>query len=129
MARENDPKWADLQKKLLEAMKTSDWGEMAQLYYQQATIVRKEGKEAKHLIAEGIRCELTRMEKADVRKIKILGAQDEMSCPACAALNKKIISVAEALQTMPVPNLSCTANIPGVAKNWCRCTIGAVIER
>jgi hypothetical protein len=128
MAHENDPLWADLQKKLLVAMKNTDLGEMAQIYYQQATFVRKEGKkDGKYLIAAGVKCELSRMEVAAINHVRIISSRDKFVCYSCDELNNKIYSIKEALKSMPVPNLHCTADIPHVGKNWCRCTFVAVV--
>jgi hypothetical protein len=128
MAQGNDPIWADLQKKLLVAMKNTDLGEMAQIYYQQATFVRKEGKkDGKYLVAEGVKCELSRMEVAAIKHVRIISSRDKFVCYSCDELNNKIYSIKEAQTSMPVPNLHCTSDIQGVGKNWCRCTIVAVI--
>lgn len=118
---QGDIVWAILNQRLLSAMKKNDWQEMKMLYWQQARLLYEQGKEFFRLLQEASRCELRNYQSSGVcKKVEILTAGDQ-SCDKCNALNGKVFTIKNALETMPIPVKDCE-------KRWCRCCYVAVID-
>lgn len=128
MAINNDKKWAELNKKLLEGMKSNNWGIMKACYNEMAYILGQEGKEASHLLRERNKCELLELKEAGFEKVQILTARSENVCKECAALEGKIYSIDEALKSMPIPSSACSTDIFSSGKSFCRCLYICHIE-
>ena len=124
MSKANDKRWGELNAQLLVAMKAGDFGELQSIYLELATITRKEGKDARHLMAEYSRCKLEQMKAAGIEWAHVSTSRDEKVCPSCAALAGVEFEVAKMIEHPPIP-MACTADIPGVGNPWCRCVIVA----
>jgi len=124
MSTVNDKRWGELNAQLLVAMKAGDFAAMGSLYGELARIMRKERKDARHLIEESMRCSLQLMKAAGIVWARVLTSRDELVCPSCKALEGVEFKVADSIERPPIPML-CTANIPKVGNPWCRCTIVA----
>lgn len=125
----SDEKWRRFNKKIMELMKSGSFYELGTTYYQMADFVKKEGKDNAYLRDAGykmkcrcIRSELKEYKKSEVvSEIEIHTAGDT-SCIACRELNGKILSVDDALLTMPIPVKECSH------KYGCRCCYLPIIE-
>ena len=126
--KKSDVAWADLNKKLHEAMGRSDWHEMNMLYFQQALQLFEEGRAHLRIAQESRKAALRRYQADGMNSVEILTAGDE-SCPSCQALQGKRLTVEEALAEMPIPNPTCTMwKDEGQEAGWCRCLYVAVID-
>ena len=134
MGKENDRKWSNLNKALLEAMKHSNWSEMQQLYNDMAFIVAKEGKDALYLLKERNRAELMGYQSVGIEYVQIITARNFNNsskysvCPACRPLEGKVMTVGEALKTMPIPPSNCTGKVFKNSGHFCRCSYIATRE-
>lgn len=124
----NDIRWGELNRQVSEAMKNSDWATMKGCYNEMAYIVAKEGKEAQHLIKERNKCELNRLKKEGITtKVEILIGDIETSCKYCISLEGKILTIDEALKTMPIPG-DCLNDVFGTGHSFCRCNYLPIID-
>jgi hypothetical protein len=115
-----DVVWGILNNHLVSAMQRNDWQDMKMIYWQQARLLFESGQEFFGVLQESAKCELHRYKVSNVvHKVEILTAGS--SCSKCQSLQGKIITVKEALVTMPIPVKDCE-NI------FCRCTYLAVVE-
>jgi len=120
MGKENDRKWSNLNKALLEAMKHSNWSEMQQLYNDMAFIVAKEGKDALYLLKERNRAELMGYQSVGIEYVQIITARNFNNsskysvCPACRPLEGKVSN--------------CTGKVFKNSGHFCRCSYIATRE-
>jgi hypothetical protein len=119
MNKENDIKWSELNKQLLEAIQNKDWNIVSGCYGEMAYIVAREGKAANHLIKERNKYELLRLKEIDIKEVEILTAKN-VTCDYCAPLEGKILTIEEALKTMPIPG-DCSNDLFETGHSFCRC--------
>jgi len=90
-------------------------------YYGQAIELCKAGRNFINLLQKHHKSELLYYKKTGViEKVVILTAGNN-SCEHCQKLDHKILTIAEALETMPLPVKHCTADVFGTGKGFCRC--------
>lgn len=71
--------------------------------------------------------ELLYYKKSGLDKVEIIGSDN--GCAECARLKGKVITVREALKTMPLPHKDCTFNLTDSNKySWCRCCYAPAID-
>ncbi len=86
------------------------------------------GKDYSSLLEESARRELMRYKDwGSPARVEILAAAN--SCECCRAQNGSLLTVDEALKTMPLPNKSCTYELAPGRPGWCRCTYLPVLDR
>jgi predicted RNA-binding Zn-ribbon protein involved in translation (DUF1610 family) len=94
-------------------------GQVHTVYYQMALFRNRLGKPYFNLLQEAIKAELKNMNIRIIELVKIKNAGN--SCPACQQLDGKILSIDQALKTMPIPCESCTYELEGGPPGFCRC--------
>ncbi len=121
--KQADVVWTLLNNLLIDALQRKDWGKMAGLYFEQALVLNDEGKDCFDPLQESKRCSLRSYQSEGiVHKVQILAAGDS-SCDKCKALNGKVITIEQALESMPLPVRNCDN-----AYKYCRCVYLPVIE-
>lgn len=126
--RKADERWSTLNKRLHEAMKVSDFSEMASVYFEQALQVCKEGRSFRHLLLQARRAELLRYENSGVVSEVQISTAREDACPACKKLEGVRLTVERALKERPLPSEACVHKMES-GTGWCRCLYVAVIDR
>jgi hypothetical protein len=91
-----------------------------------ALFLSKEGEDCFAVRQLSTRAALQGHKRSRVKKVEILAADD--SCTSCLLLNKKVLTIAEALRTMPVPCRECTRRLQDRTRAFCRCTFAPVIQ-
>lgn len=104
----------------LKYIKNNDYQGLSHLYYTMALILDKAGKDFKECLAQSNKMNLLDFRTAGIKKVRIRTA-GEQSCSACKALSGKVISVDEALKSMPLPCEHCTSSVHSDNPGFCRC--------
>lgn len=95
-------------------------GQSAQDFLLKARFLYDEGRDHRPQMQMWARLELQEYMKSNVvDRVKILCAPD--ACESCSKLNGRILSIREAIETLPVPCLDCDAG-------WCRCAYSPVLK-
>jgi hypothetical protein len=94
-------------------------GTSRMVYHQMALFEYRLGQPFFELLQQAQRAELLWMRTQPYVKATRIECGD--SCPACRSLHGKIISVADALATMPVPCRECTHELEDGKPGWCMC--------
>jgi len=100
-------------KAIEEAARRHDWERLAVLYALQAWWLDEEGRDALQVTRLARRAELRALAERSVALVRATSADDE-TCAACRRVGGRVMTVADALRLMPIPNASC-------AYRWCRC--------
>ena len=87
----------------------------------------KEGKDVFHLLQESAKCKLMDYRQAGLKKVEVLTA-NQASCDACNKQNRKILTIDEALETMPIPVKECSTEVFVDGKGFCRCLYVACVD-
>ena len=96
-----------------EAAREHDWARLAGLYALQAWWLDEEGRDALQVTRLARRAELRALSEQGVTLVGVTVA-DHDTCAACRRVGGRVMTVADALRLMPIPNASC-------AYKWCRC--------
>ncbi|WP_292466460.1 hypothetical protein [Methanolobus sp.] len=81
-------------------------------------ILYREGRDFIRLKQESEKMRLVKYRKEGVEMVKI---SSPGPCEACAKNNGKVLTIDEALETMPIPNPDCTTKTRDGPSGWCRC--------
>ena len=65
--------------------------------------------------------------QAGLKKVEVLTA-NQASCDACNKQNRKILTIDEALETMPIPVKECSTEVFVDGKGFCRCLYVACVD-
>jgi hypothetical protein len=95
------------------AAREHDWARLAALYELQAWWLDEEGRDALQATRLARRAELRALAERGVALVGVTAADDE-TCATCRRVGGRVMTVADALRLMPIPNSSC-------AYKWCRC--------
>lgn len=123
---DGDAVWSLFHEALDDSMKSGDLPELKMLYFEMALFLYQEGRQFFHLLEQSRKMELTGYEEwGRPMQVEILAGRD--SCESCKAQNSRILTVDEALKTMPLPNRSCTYELERGKRGWCRCVYLPVV--
>lgn len=114
---DRDTIWALFNRVALESMKAGRSGP----YWSMAMFLEEEDRDFLTLRQQASKENLQEYERSGVVKnVEVLAAGN--SCPSCAALNGRVFTIEEALQTMPILCRECTYKLrDDSARGWCRC--------
>lgn len=94
--------------------------EKSRLHYLKALMLDTAGKDFTADLVESKRLELLHLKTHEfVKKVQIITSSG--SCLSCKAHSDKVITIDEALNTMPLPHPDCQRPLNGT-KGFCRCT-------
>ena len=113
MAKDRNKQWSELSHELQQAAKRNDWQRMESIYREQASILRKERRDAFQPLKEAMRCSLMQAKSQGVKRATISTSRDDRTCPICSKLEGQSFSIDEALEKMPLP-AKCE-------EDYCRC--------
>jgi hypothetical protein len=108
--KNNDERWNELNQKLLNAIQKNDLHEMHAIYYDQAMLLKEEGRDSFPVLEQSLKSGLYKEENFDQVQIQV-GVN---SCDTCKSLSNKVYTVEEAVQTSPLP-------VSGCSNESCRC--------
>jgi hypothetical protein len=110
-------------------MKRSDFDGLKNRYYEMAMFVAEEDKSPVELLAESRRMELRCYQRSGgIKRVEISAAGRGNACPACQRLDGKVLTLEDALRTMPLPCRDCTMVVVGNRPGFCRCLYLPVIR-
>jgi hypothetical protein len=96
-----------------EAARDHDWTRLAALYTLQAWWLDEDGRDALQVTRLARRAELRAFLNQGATLVRVRAA-DEDTCDACRRGSSRVMTIADALRLMPIPDASC-------AYKWCRC--------
>ncbi len=121
--KSNDIMWADLNSRLLLAIQRNDWTEIKKVYYDQALLLKKEGRDSFRFLEESLKSELYKIQNQDLDKnieqLEFIASVD--SCQICRSFNGRVFSTDEVLAQRPIPIVNC-------ARGSCRCSYAPVVQ-
>ncbi|MCX5701698.1 MAG: hypothetical protein NTW64_01805 [Candidatus Omnitrophica bacterium] len=94
---------------------------MGESHYDKAIELCKSGENFINELKKRHIEELHRYKEAGIKKVEILTAGPGNSCEECYKLHGKVLTIEEALKTMPLPVRGCNMDVFGVEKGFCRC--------
>ena len=106
--KQREEHWKNLSRQVENALRTSDWNAASQAYRGQAEVLFSEGRKHLHVREEADRCQLRSLQELGIGRVQVSTCGDERVCPYCESLNGKVLSVAQALESMPLPSKKCT---------------------
>jgi hypothetical protein len=89
-------------------------------YYDVALFLNENNKECFHILQQAIKMELKGYQKQEF--VTHVGITSSKGCALCEKLDGKIMTVEEALETMPIPNKDCTFHLYDEKRGFCRCS-------
>jgi hypothetical protein len=124
---DSDAIWSLLNELLEENMKSGDFHTLKMLYHDMAWFLDEEGQEFFDILVARQRAELMEYKTQwGIKKVRITTSADP--CPACKKLDGKVLTIQQALKTMPIPCKECTTTVLGKREGFCRCNYDAVVE-
>lgn len=114
--------WDLLNKKTMELAKNKDFNGLKMLYYQMALFLNEKGKNFFHVLQQSRKMELESLRIMGIKKVIIISSD---GCSSCKELNDKILTIKEALKTMPIPNKNCSYKLYNGKSGFCRCMYNA----
>jgi hypothetical protein len=96
------------------AAREHDWARLAALYLLQAWWLDEEGRDALQVTRLARRAELRSLAERGAAQV-LVKAADGDTCAACRRLGGRVMTIADALRLMPIPDASCEYK-------WCRCS-------
>jgi hypothetical protein len=117
-----DQIWSLGNKMALEAMKRQDMDMLSQILWVQASYLYSQNKNYFPIMAKFHEIKLKQIENKGIQSVEII-ADTNSSCPACKKLNRKVLSVSDAIKYKLLPCKDCSFGIPDQEENtgWCRC--------
>lgn len=109
--------WQVLNNHLATAIGRKDWHNMKMLYLELARILCEEGGSFFPILQEARKCELQNYQSQGLEHVEILAG----NCEKCRPLNGKVLTIKEALDTMPIPVKECE-------NGWCSCMYTSTID-
>jgi len=113
--------WGIINERLLDSLKSGNWQQAKMLYWEQARLLYGIGMDFFRLLQESTKCELHHYQSMDTNYKLEISAAAGSSCSKCHLLNGKILTITEALETMPIPVKDCEMR-------FCRCVYLPVVE-
>ena len=114
----NNKNWNELNNRLLAAMQQNDWLKMKTIYFEQALMLKSEGRDPFKFIEESVKSEVCHDQDHHIEQIEIITAMD--SCSECKSFNGNLLTINEATEQHPVPVADCS-------KKPCRCSYIPVV--
>ena len=89
------------------------------MFFMMALFLHEEGKDSLKVMREKARTDLREIRSQSPRynRVKVCGG----ACDACRALEGKLLTIEQALETLPVPCPECTNDVNASGRGWCRC--------
>ena len=100
-------------------LKLKDLNEMETRYNSLAIILNRGGEESFHVLKSAAKIKLAALRKEGFKNVSILTCQ---MCEACKQVDGKILSIKEALKTMPIPIKECTNYPYNENRSFCVCS-------
>lgn len=95
-------------------------GQARQIYYSMALTLAREGRSPHQILRLSARASLEEFQRTGiVSAVRILPAGN--GCSTCARLDGVVLTIAEALDSMPIPEPHCTHQLFDDNDGFCRC--------
>ena len=120
-AHDNDIAWSIYNELITKNI--DDFSKLKMLYYDMALLLFYENKDFIDTLRESKKMELMEFEdKNIINKIIISSAGEKNACEECLKLDGRILTIDEALNEMPLPNIKCKNNMfSDRSEGFCRC--------
>lgn len=116
--------WNVLDDEEAAARSREDWNTLGKLLLEKARYRCSVGEDFFPVQREALRCQLKHLQRSGATKVRIVSGHDGMVCARCAEHEGIVLSIEEALESMPLP-VRCDASSRRVAveddRGWCRC--------
>jgi len=100
------------------------------IYYAMAIYLEKEGKYPFKMLQLYQRAKLKALKKeGNVNKVRIftMGEEPDGSCDSCRKNEGRVLTIDDALETMPIPNPDCSYKFKKDHYSFCRCIYSPII--
>jgi hypothetical protein len=111
--------WVVLDERCRAVSEKGDYRAVSVVCWQQAGFLHEEGKESYRVLQEAARWSLRDLQSSGCKKVQISGARDQYVCSWCRSLDGRVFPIAEALDSMPIPQKDC---------QFCRCCYLPLVE-
>jgi tetratricopeptide (TPR) repeat protein len=115
-ANDRDVFWGFLNQLVPKA--TDDW-ELSNVYNMMSMFLDEEHKDFLHTLQESKRCVLRALKGGGCLNVRI--SASEHACDACKKQDGRVLTIDEALASLPVPCADCQSKPPGAKRGFCRC--------
>lgn len=112
----HDVIWSIANKQILQL---KDFEALSHQYEKMAYLLNEEKREFSHILKQAKKFELKAIQKEGFKKVQI--SPSYYSCPSCLEQKDKILTIDEALETMPLPNKDCTHVLQDPDRGYCQC--------
>ena len=124
-----DARWKELSRQVQSAMQSGDWQSLRMAYSQQAQILFVEGRPHRHVTRLANKTQLIGFQELGIDRVRVGTSEDERVCADCRARDGAVFTVAEAMESMPIPGRDCTdAKDKNPHGGRCRCYYSPVFK-
>ena len=119
----SDVVWAVYGKLVFKYAK--DYSRLWDVWYSRAIFITKENKDPNLCLKEAAKASLNDFKEQGINKVEIIVLGEEGNhrfCSNCIKSNGKILTIDEALTTMPIPNPNCSFKFKEGQYSFCRCS-------
>jgi hypothetical protein len=95
-----------------------DFNEMERRYHDLAIILNKGGEDCFHILQAAAKTKLAAYKAEGVKKVSVFASQN---CEACKKVDGKVMTIEEALKTMPIPLKDCPNHPYNENLSFCIC--------
>lgn len=116
--------WDVLDKEADAARNHKDWNTLGKLLLEKARYRCSVGEDFFPIQREALQCQLKYLQHKGATKVRIVSGHDGMVCSRCAEHEGMVLTIEEALETMPLPvqcNISSRKVSVADDHGWCRC--------
>lgn len=97
----------------------SDHTESKMALFEMGLFLHEEGRDNLKVMQEAARAQLREIRSVGIRdEVKIFS---EGGCDTCRALDGTVLTIEQALKTMPIPCPECVHDVNDSGRGWCRC--------
>lgn len=116
--------WKVLDEEADAARDREDWNTLSKLLLEKARYRCSVGEDFFSVQREALQCQLEHLRSRGATKVRIVSGHDGIVCAKCAEHEGTVLTIEEALETMPLP-VHCDTASRKVAvaddRGWCRC--------
>jgi len=111
-----DTVWGIFNKLLLSE---TDLHTLKMIYFTMALLLDEEGKDSYEMHCQATKMQLLKLkESSSTKQVEILSTK---GCSNCEKYAKKIFTIEDALEKMPIPRKDCTFHLNNNKYGYCRC--------
>jgi hypothetical protein len=120
-AFERDVIWSILNDLIIKNVKNKNFYILSFIYHEMAIFIDEEEKDFLTPLQQSNKMKLIAFKADRINLCKIINGFSNDSCETCKESINKIMTVEEALKTMPIPNINCSKISNYKKRGFCRC--------